>query len=147
MNYLRAESVVRYDCPHCRAELESYVGRWRGWLLCPSCGKPGLPPPPRLLIPAEPTPVTGAGLRAEAWIASGDLPDSGWPRWSRESEPLPPRPTGAVVTARAAMGVGLALSLFLLLVAFLDQNSSFAAAAGLTALLLYWLRLRLGRLR
>jgi hypothetical protein len=33
-----------YSCPHCREELRARPGPWRGWLLCPRCGRPGLPP-------------------------------------------------------------------------------------------------------
>src|SRR5262245_18571058 len=33
-----------YRCPHCRALLVLGEIRWRGWVRCPECGQPGLPP-------------------------------------------------------------------------------------------------------
>ncbi|MDG3006767.1 hypothetical protein [Paludisphaera mucosa] len=147
MSILQRETTVRYDCPHCRAALESVPGRWRGWLLCPDCGRPGLPPPPGLVLPPEELPESGAGLRAEQWIAAGDVPDEGWPRWS-PGLPLPtPRPSPLTKAAQTAVAVGLALSLFLLLIGYLDQSPGMAVVAGLGALVCFWLRVRLGSRR
>ncbi|AMV36556.1 hypothetical protein [Planctomyces sp. SH-PL62] len=137
---------VRYECPHCRVELEAILGRWRGWLLCPACGKPGLPPSPGF---APPTPgdagglAMGAGVQAAAWIASGDLRDPARPAWP--ARPVDPRRrlSPAARNVRRAAVAGLAVSLFLLLIAFLDQNARLAGAAGVLTLIMLWF---LGRL-
>src|SRR6516164_7168620 len=33
-----------YPCPHCQTMLEPPEEPWRGWVRCPQCGQPGLPP-------------------------------------------------------------------------------------------------------
>jgi hypothetical protein len=38
--------VVAYACPHCNAALEVRQGDWPGWLRCPICTRPSLPPEP-----------------------------------------------------------------------------------------------------
>jgi len=143
------EPLVRYDCPHCRVGLASVVGRWRGWLLCPACGKPGLPPAPlrarysyhqaRTLSPE------GAGLRAEAWIASGDLPDENWPLWSRGAPIRPSRPSRRESLVRTFIAAGLIVSLFCLLVGYLDRSGGVAGFGGLGTLIFLWLRVRTSR--
>ena len=35
---------VTYPCPDCRLELEAEHDGWQGWLRCPACGTPSLPP-------------------------------------------------------------------------------------------------------
>lgn len=137
---------VRYECPHCRVELESILGRWRGWLLCPACGKPGLPPSPGFAFPTPRDPGVLAmrtGVQAEAWIASGDLSDPARPAWPALPVDPRPRPSRAARNVRRAAVAGLAVSLFLLLIAFLDRNASLGGVAGLATLVLYSLLVRL----
>lgn len=152
MGVLQREEVVRYDCPHCRAKLEWIVGRWGGWVSCPACASPGLPPAPRLVVPtprmvAREGVRAGAGLRAEQWIAAGDVPDPAWPSWSRGLVLPKPRTQQEPKARRAALAVGLAISLFLLLVAYLDQNTSLSGLALLVALVCFWGRMKLAERR
>jgi hypothetical protein len=39
-------SIVAYLCPHCQAPLEARSDQTYGWLRCPCCHRPGLPPEP-----------------------------------------------------------------------------------------------------
>ncbi|WP_165250737.1 hypothetical protein [Paludisphaera soli] len=140
------EIEVRYDCPHCRVGLIADADRWSGWRLCPACGKSGLPPARRAkrarLLPAN-LPARGSGRRAEAWIASGDLVDPDHAAWQVGYARDLPRPTPVSRVVTVAIAAGLAISVFLLLVAFLDRNGTLAGGAGLAVLLLYWARVRL----
>ena len=147
MTALQREKVVRYACPHCRAGLEWRVGLWRGWVSCPACGRPGLPPAPRLVMPdvVAPTREVGAGLRAEQWIASGDVPDASWPMWSRGQAPIQPRVKSESKALPSALAVGLAISLFLLLIGYLDQSTNLAGVAALVALLCLWGRMKFAK--
>jgi hypothetical protein len=142
-----SEIEVRYDCPHCRAALVAPADRWSGWRLCPACGQSGLPPmhrEPRPAVFQVGPPRRGSGRRAEAWIASGDLIDPEHTDWRAVyAEVSPVRPPSSKA-ARIAVPIGLAIALFLLLVAFLDRNATLAGGAGLAVLLLYWARVRLG---
>jgi len=149
---LRREAVVCYECPHCRAELEWTIGRWGGWVACPACGRASEPPAPRLVVPtprevAREGARPGAGLRAEQWIAAGDVPDAAWPMWSRGLVLPKPRTEPEPKALRAALGVGLAIALFLLLVGFLDQNTQLSGAAAIIALLCFWGRIKLEKRR
>lgn len=152
MTILRRETVVRYECPHCRATLEWTISRWGGWVACPACERASEPPAPKLEIPTPRAAVRegasrGAGLRAEQWIAAGDVPDAAWPMWSRGLVLPKPRTEPEPKALRAALGVGLAISLFLLLVGFLDQNSQLSGTAAILALLCFWGRLKLAERR
>ncbi len=141
------ETGVRYDCPHCRVGLIAESDRWSGWRLCPSCGKSGLPPmprPARTKAPHANLPAGGAGRRAEAWIASGDLVDPESTNWREVYASDLPLPTPESKLAKVVVPVGLAIALFLLLVAFLDRSPTLAGGSGLAVLLLYWARVRLG---
>ncbi len=148
MAVLQREEAVRYDCPHCRAKLEWSVGRWGGWVACPACARPAQPPRPRFVIPPPgPAPFeatkAGAALRAEEWIAAGDVPDPAWPVWSRGLSLPRPRTEPEPTALRTALAVGLGISLFLLLVAFLDQNGPLTGFSALIALVCFWGRMKL----
>ena len=55
-----------------------------------------------------------------------------------------PAPEPASRAAKVAVPVGLAIALFLLLVAVLDRNATLAGGSGLAVLFLFWARVRLG---
>lgn len=152
MTLLRRETVVRYECPHCRAKLEWTIGRWGGWVACPICERASEPPTPRLVFPtprevAREGARPGAGLRAEQWIAAGDVPDVAWPSWSRGVALPRPRTQPEPRARRTALAVGLAISLFLLLVGLLDQNNQLSGAGAIAALLCFWGRIKLAERR
>ena len=136
------EVLVVYRCPHCRAELEAEDDGWRGWRLCPDCGKPGLPPEPRRHDAAVSAP--GEGAKASAWIASGDLFDPVRPdARTRAARRIGPRRATSPAVRRLIAG-GLAVCLFLLLVAFLDGDLRLATGSGAMVAALLWARANLG---
>ena len=136
--YMQWETTVRYECPHCRAALGWDHGAWRGWVLCPSCGRSGRPPAPRLVLPAFATPFTKpAAIKTEQGEPAAAASGEGPPRWSRDLESIRrnTRASARLSTIRAVAGVGLASSLFVMLVGYLDQNSTVASTAAVTALM------------
>ena len=40
----RGDGQLAYPCPHCQIMLEPPEEPWQGWVRCPRCGRPGLPP-------------------------------------------------------------------------------------------------------
>ena len=148
MAYMQWETVVRYDCPSCRAALAWTPGVWRGWVLCPACGKPSRPPAPRLVLPTfQPSPAMPAELKPEPWNGSDAVAEDGRPRWSRELEEVRRKATADARwnTVRTAAGVALASSLFMMLVGYLDQNATVASCAAASALVMFLIWVRLGR--
>ncbi|WP_165073410.1 hypothetical protein [Paludisphaera rhizosphaerae] len=147
MAYMQWETVVRYDCPFCRAALAWTPGAWRGWVLCPSCGKPGRPPAPRLVMPGlQPSPINTAELKPQAWDGSRSVDGDEQPRWSRELEQVRRRSTEEVrwKPIRSAASVGLASALFIMLVGYLDQNSTVSSLAAVAALIMFVVRIAIG---
>src|SRR5262245_3704802 len=106
-----------YSCPHCKAELEARQGGWSGWLRCPSCGVPSLPPE---LMFARP--------QIRHWTQDPNNEDG-------EIMVIAAPPEGSAAPDRASLAgsspisalrliflTGFILSLFLLLIAFVDQQ-------------------------
>ncbi len=135
-----------YACPHCRHLLEIPNTPWRGWLLCPECGLPGLPPE-RLtfLQPGKRTaarqPEVPQDLVAEA------------PGTSKESatmiKPSVPRSEHLASSSapRLIVPTGFLVSAFLLLVAYLDRSSHSMAIFGSLTVIFFILFLRIQRRR
>ncbi len=137
---------VTYPCPGCKAQLEASHSGWRGWLRCPTCGTPALPPEVfrghpatrrRLLeTPGEDILI----IEDDRVTARQPLPDPA---------SLIPPPTSPVITSlRLFFGIGLVVSLFLLLISYLDDNSQVLGIAGSTAVIFFLLLIRVsGRRR
>jgi hypothetical protein len=135
--------IDTYSCPHCRAELETGFDDWHGWQRCPTCGLPSLPPKPAgsrltrssgdgvevaadvLVITDEPEIVTGADEAAAA-VA------------------VPPAHIGP---ARLVFRTGLLVSLGLMLIFYLDKNTTNATIFGFLAIAFFLMLLRISRSR
>ena len=61
--------IANYPCPNCHLPLEAKPGSWQGWLLCPRCGLPSLPPEHVLSSPRQPSAARQARSR-ECRLAS-----------------------------------------------------------------------------
>jgi hypothetical protein len=126
---------VTYNCPHCHAELEARSGGWQGWLRCPSCKRPSL----------APELMTGQrGPRRRVPI-SNDQDDVLVITALAQGPAAPHRlvPAGSSSSpARLIFSTGLIVSLFLLLIFFLDENTINMAIFGFLALVFFVLLLR-----
>ncbi len=130
--------IDTYSCPRCRAELETRFHEWQGWQRCPTCGMISLPPePPRFRIPRH------AVSRTKA---AGDvLVISDSPELFVDSDQLGravARPAH-ISPARLVFRTGLLVSLGLMLIFFLDQNTTNTAIFGFLAVVFFILLLRL----
>jgi hypothetical protein len=138
---------VTYHCPNCKLELESEHGGWEGWLKCPVCGTPALPPEILLGHPATKRRVReiGAGGAATATVDADAPEDAAAPDPSALIDP----PASTLVSAlRMIFLTGLVMSLFLLLIAYLDQNQRAAGIFGSLSVVFFLLLLRMpGRRR
>ena len=135
-----------YPCPHCHVSLEARGDHWQGWVLCPECGRPGLPPR-RITLPAgtrravtrqpavqdESRPVIGGMLKDPAPII--------------ESSARRTRPASASSASRLIVSTGLFVSVFLLLVAYLDRSSHSSAIFASLTVVFFLLLLRMSRSR
>ncbi len=123
-----------YVCPHCQALLEIPDKPWRGWVLCPDCRSPGLPPEqlssrrssrrsaaieprtPQDQAPEDSRSSQERALKAKALMARTGQSNA----WS---------------SSRLIVSTGLFVSAFLLLVAYLDHSShNLVIFGGLTAI-------------
>jgi hypothetical protein len=147
---------IRYPCPRCRVELETRADDgWSGWRRCPACDRPHLPPDP---ADHAPPPWESAGTRREEIHRNGadedvliigpsdedHQPASLWN--PRQFEPF-----GRAHQSRQSrwhrrwLTVGLGLSLFALLFAFLEQGEIAVGAFALISLVLFLLLARPAR--
>ena len=135
-----------YPCPHCRAPIEIGRDRWRGWMLCPECGRAGLPPEAAVRRPAPGRRVeTSPPAHPAASPDPGDSKASPAPLFAPSASFAPrPSPSNA---SRVIVSTGLVVSLFLLLVAYLDRSSQSSAIFGFLTVLFFLLLLRLPRRR
>jgi hypothetical protein len=128
---------VTYPCPHCKVELEAQHGGWQGWLRCPECGVPSLPPEFLLGHP----------------LTRRRVPDSDEDQSALVIDEAPEGPGGSDRTPRAGSSspvsalrlifmTGLILSLFLLLIAYMDQNTQTTAIFGFLSIAFFLLFVR-----
>jgi hypothetical protein len=108
-------SIVAYPCPHCHAPLVARSEQTYGWLRCPRCGRPGLPPEP------EPEPERASQFE------SGELPGGDEPAGGRS------RLRGGLVR-RVSAASALFLSLLNALFAVLANDRPGASFFGVIAL-------------
>lgn len=112
---------VTYPCPNCKLELESEHGGWEGWVRCSACGTPALPPEIMLGHPNTQRRVREMGSDDGAVVVIGaDPPEDAEPQ---DPSALIVTPASTLVSVlRMIFLTGLVMSLFLLLIAYLDQN-------------------------
>jgi hypothetical protein len=134
---------VEYSCSGCHRRLLAEDDGWLGWVLCPECAKPGLPParlgrqrqPQRPALPAISVSPRAAGVLDP--ISAEDHPAE----FAVGSEPLPARPVSSA--PRLIVRTGLVVSLVLLLFAYLERSTPNAAVFGFLSVvflvLLIWL--------
>jgi hypothetical protein len=133
---------VTYPCPRCKVELESHHGEWDGWRRCPSCGTPALPPEILLGHPSTRRHVKEIGEDDVLIIEADDGAPSG--AIGPDPSTLIGPPTSPVLVAlRLVFVTGLVISLFLLLIAYLDENTTITSVAGALSLFFFLLLLRI----
>ena len=121
--------TVLYSCPHCRVELEAHFDEWEGWLRCPVCARPSIPPEPvglrkyRQRLAAS----TGVPLEQAAALQPGDptILDGARPAITGRFAHTSP--------ARLVVMTGFVFSLLLTLIAFLDQKPTRLAIFGFSS--------------
>jgi hypothetical protein len=138
---------VTYPCPHCKLELEADDAGWQGWSRCPACDTPSLPPDILLGHPATLRHVRVLGDDGDAFPALGvEAPDHD--DAPTASELIGPPPSSTTSSLRLLYLTGLVISLFILLVSFLDDNQIVTGSSATMALVFFLLLLRLpGRRR
>jgi len=135
-----------YSCPHCQVLLEVPDKPWRGWVLCPDCGLPCLPPE-RLTPPHS---------RKRSVARQPQVPQDLAPEQTRSlKEPAPmvkpsaprARQSTSSSATRLIVSTGLFVSAVLLLVAYLDRSFHSLAIFGTLTVIFLILLLRMPRRR
>ena len=130
--------IDTYLCPHCRAELEAGFDKWQGWLRCPGCGLPSLPPElARLRAPRR--------MGAAATVADDVLIISDSPDRHMSTDLRMPSAAGKfsqMSPTRLVFRTGLLVSLALAFVAFLDHKTTNMTIFGVLAVGFFLLLLR-----
>src|SRR5208337_1986402 len=137
---------VSYSCPHCQVLLEVPDKPWRGWVLCPDCGLPCLPPE-RLTLPHS---------RKRSVARQPQVPQDLVPEQTGSlKEPAPmvklsvprARQSTSSSATRLIVSTGLLVSAILLRVAYLDRSSHSLAIFGTLTVIFLILLLRMPRRR
>ncbi|MGP0063034.1 MAG: hypothetical protein ACLQGP_05450 [Isosphaeraceae bacterium] len=135
---------VSYSCPRCKAELEVQHEDWQGWRRCPACGLPSLPPELLFGHPTTRRRVQGGDdepeISDEMTMGEDSIP------WGR-SKMVEPQPSSAFGPARVILVILFVVSLFLLLLFYLDQNQQLTGIFGGVSFVLFLLLLRSPRRR
>ena len=132
---------VTYPCPRCKVELESEHGGWQGWLRCPACGMPALPPEILLGHPTTRRRVRET-LDDDVLIIADDAAALDGVAPPDPSILIGPPVSSLVTTLRLIFLAGLVMSLFLLLIGYLDQNQRATAIFGSLSIVCFLLLLR-----
>jgi hypothetical protein len=123
--------VASYTCPHCNAALEVRQGDWAGWMRCPACGRPSLPP--EILS-------STSSHRAEVTIDQDSGPIFMPLEKAPELRPDPFAQSRPFSAWRLVFTTGLVLSLMLFVVYAIDGDhlrmTIFGCFAGVSFLLL-----------
>jgi hypothetical protein len=135
-------AVDTYLCPFCRAELHVRPYERQGWLRCPACSRPSLPPERAVFRQSKrPGAPSAPALDGAAGASEVEQTERG----------LADEPASAASTtfspARLVFITGLALSLVMALFAFLDDRTANLAIFGALALGFLVLLLRASRRR
>ncbi len=135
---------VSYSCPRCKAELEVQHEAWQGWRRCPNCGLSSLPP--ELLFGHPMTRRRVLGRDDDPVIPDEmSLPDD--PIALDRAQVILTSPSGGFGPLRVFFVIGFVVSLFLLLLFYLDQNSQFTGIFGALSFIFFLLMLRSPRRR
>jgi hypothetical protein len=137
---------ANYPCPNCHLRLEATPGSWHGWLLCPRCGLPSLPPEQVLSSPRQPRrPAKEKAVDAIPAAPAPSRPEEA----AAVTAPRAPRTDRAASSSasRLIVSTGLIVSLCLLLVGYLDRSSQNSAIFGFLTIFFFLLLLRLPRSR
>src|SRR5208337_3245439 len=143
---LRRVPSVSYSCPHCQVLLEVPDKPWRGWVLCPDCGLPCLPPE-RLTLPHS----RKRSVARQPQVPQDLVPEQTGAR--KEPAPMvkPSVPRARQSTSSSAtrliVSTGLFVSAILLRVAYLDRSSHSLAIFGTLTVIFLILLLRMPRRR
>ena len=142
--------LLAYPCPHCQIMLEPPEEPWQGWVRCPRCGQPGLPPKGlqhalvrKHTIGSVDRAASGTEGQSPVPLSSAPVTAPGAGSRPKESS-WTPRPAGDGLSPRSSSsawlliaGTGLVVSAFLLLVAWLDRSLYSSVVFGsLTAIFL-----------
>jgi hypothetical protein len=159
---------VSYACPNCRRQLEARSTGYNGWLRCPICKWPALPP--EIMVERRETRrrtvqqgVNNAILVIPASLEGAQEPDAletntvGPPSHTTPArlifttlgaDPPSRADEGSHTTpARLIFTTGFALSLFLVLVAYLDDRMGRMAVFAFLSVGFFWLLARSPRNR
>jgi hypothetical protein len=135
---------VSYACPNCRRQLEARSTGYNGWLRCPICKWPALPP--EIMVERRETRrrtvqkgVNNAILVIPASLEGAHEPDA--------LETNTVGPASYTTPARLIFTTGFALSLFLVLVAYLDDKMGRMAVFAFLSVGFFWLLARSPRNR
>jgi hypothetical protein len=135
---------VSYACPNCRTQLEAPSTGWDGWLRCPVCKWPSLPP--EVMVDHRETRRRTAQPNANDTI----LTIPALPEGALEPDSLATDSDGRSshsTPARLIFTTGFALSLFLVLVAYLDERMGRMAIFGILSIGFFFLLVRSPRNR
>src|SRR6185437_13078281 len=115
---------------------------WEGWVRCPACGTPALPPEIMLGHPNTQRRVREMdGDDGAVLVIGADSQDEAAPQ---DASALIATPTSTLVSVlRMIFLTGLVMSLFLLLIAYLDQNQRAAGIFGSLSVIFFLLLLRM----
>ena len=127
---------MTYPCPGCGTELEARHGGWQGWLRCPVCGVPALPPEFLLGHPTTRRRVEGTPQDSDVIVIDATA------ETAPVSDPAPLTVSSPVSALRLIFLTGLILSLFLLLVFYMEQNKQTTAIFGFLSIIFFFLLLR-----
>ena len=128
---------VSYPCPGCKTELEARHGGWQGWLRCPVCGVPALPPEFLLGHPQTRRRVEGSPEDPGVLVLDPAA------ETSSVLDPGPVTVSSPLSALRLFFLTGLILSLFLLLVFYTEQNKQATAIFGFLSIAFLFLLLRI----
>ncbi len=135
-----------FVCPRCKALLEVADQPWRGWVLCPDCGLPCLPPErchvrqsQRQAVARQPeVPQDLAHEQTGSLKEPAPMVKLSVPRARQSSSPS---------ASRLIVSTGLIVSAFLLLAAYLDRSPHSLAIFGTLTVVFSILLLRIPRRR
>jgi hypothetical protein len=135
---------VAYHCPHCGVALQAEDDGWSGWRRCPACARLALPPKvdPRVRLNRSSNRNAASSAGGSAEVDGIAAPEDAVPEQFAQTGSSP-----AIGPARVIFRTGLILSLALVLISYLDQNSRNAAIFGALAVIFFFLLLRLPRKR
>ncbi|MGC8644299.1 MAG: hypothetical protein ACP5XB_30935 [Isosphaeraceae bacterium] len=131
-----------YFCPHCHALIRAGEDLWQGWLRCPRCDRPGLPPQPARVLksprhPASPLPPPGQ----ESSKKIDGLLDE--PAALVHPAGIAPAPGPVSTAPRLIVTTGLFVSLFLLFNGYLDRSVQSMSLFGTLAVVFLIVLLRM----